>query len=96
MHIYARQGDLVIEQTDISGELKEHTKLVLAGRDSAPHVILGTVLARQEGRMFFVRVAETTEVTHSERHLPVVLKPGDYIISPLRERGDEADRAVDD
>jgi hypothetical protein len=98
MHIYARQGDLVIEKlsTPISAELTEHQGLVLAGRDTSPHRIAGKVLAAQDGRTWLVRVAAPAQVGHSDRHNAVALEPGDYRIKPLRERGDSGDRAVED
>lgn len=96
MELYARQGDLVFDKTPVTGELEKAVNPVLAGRDSAPHTIRGTVLMRRDGALTMIRVAEQTEVTHAGRHLPITLEPGDYIISPLRERGDGFDRSVED
>lgn len=98
MHIYARQGDLVIDKLSvaITGDLEKATGLVLAGRDSAPHVVRGTVQMRRNGRRTLLRVAEATIIEHAGRHHSTPLEPGDYEARPLRERGDGADREVDD
>lgn len=96
MELYARQGDLVFDKRAVSGDLVARTNLVLAGETSAPHTVQGKVLARQEGLRTFLRVAETTQVMHAGRHLPITLDPGDYEVRPLRERGDSGDRAVED
>ena len=100
MHLYARQGDLVIEKLDapISAELMEHTGLVLAGRGTSPHRVAGKVLAAQDGSTWLLRVpaAAAVSIEHSDRHNAVALEPGDYRIKPLRERGGNGDRAVED
>lgn len=94
MEVYARQGDLVFNQVpSVTGDLKKVTGFVLAGRDSAPHTIEGTVLARTDGRIHHIEVPEATVVTHAGRHLPIPLEAGSYTVRPLRE-GD--DRFVDD
>jgi hypothetical protein len=70
--------------------------LVVAGAHSHPHTVAGACLYRVAGRATHVRVLTATSLTHAGRHLPVPLPPGDYRMSPLRERGDESDRAVED
>jgi hypothetical protein len=97
MELYARQGDLVFTRIPkIDEELTKKSNLVLAGALSAPHTVTGEVLARQDGSTTFLRVTEPVTVAHAGRHLPVQLEPGDYRASPLRERGGEGDRAVED
>lgn len=104
MQLYARQGDLVIQKLDtINGELTEAKSLVFAGDSSGhPHSLVGKVLARREGRRTLVKVTADREITHGKPggHKTVVLtgspKPGFYEVRPLRERGDGADRAVED
>lgn len=97
MHIYARQGDLVFNKVpSVSGDLKPSRGLVLSGSDSDPHTVVGETLSRRDGRNIFLRVGAPTEVTHAGRHLPITLEAGDYEVYPLRERGDQEDRAVED
>jgi hypothetical protein len=86
----------VFDQTPVTGELEKAVNPVLAGRDSAPHTIRGTVLMRRDGALTMIRIAEPAVVEHAGRHLPITLEPGDYVISPLRERGDGLDRSVED
>lgn len=96
MHIYARQGDLVIDKLAkaITGDLSPRRDLVLAGDSGGhPHTLVGSVLARTEARRAFVRVAETTRIEHSGQHPDISLEPGDYEIRRLREAGD---RLVED
>lgn len=98
MHIYARQGDLVIEKlsSPITRELAPSVGLVLAGSDTSAHRIAGKVESAQDGRDWLIRVTEPTSIDHADRHHSVTLEPGDYVVRPLRERGDDGDRAVDD
>ncbi len=96
MEIYGRQGDLVIEKTQITGELKPCRNLVLAGSDNGAHVLNGACLHRQVGRRHEVRIAEATTLSHGSRHNTAAMEPGDYVIGPLRERGDGQDRDVED
>lgn len=96
MNIYARQGDLVFEQTTITGDLTAANSAVLAGHDSAAHTVKGAMSLRTEGLVTFLRAAKKVTVTHAGRHLPITLEPGDYRVFPLRERGDGTDRAVED
>jgi hypothetical protein len=94
--IFARQGDVVIRQQAATGELVPATDLVVAGASSHPHTIVGPCLHRREGRTTIVRLAADTTIAHAGRHQPIPLPAGDYRLSPLRERGDDGDRAVED
>ncbi len=96
MHIYARQGDLVITKVDESGEYKSETNPVLAGKNSSPHTVRGRVGVRRSGNQIDLLVKKPTELVHSSRHRPVTLEPGAYTVTRLRERGDQSDRAVED
>lgn len=96
MQLYGRQGDLVFDSVPLTGEFRLEQDLVLAGRDSAPHTVRGTVLARREGLVTFLRVEKSVTVEHAGRHKPITLEPGDYEVRPLRERGSGEDRAVED
>lgn len=96
MKIYARQGDVIIRQTQIMGDLIPAVDLVVAGATSSPHVLAGKCGYRIVGNMTFVRVAAETTLAHAGRHLPVPLPAGDYVFAPLRERGDKFDRTVGD
>jgi hypothetical protein len=98
MQLYARQGDLVFNKLSgpVPGELKPVTGLVLSGRDSGPHTVVGLVGHRRDGRTLFLSVGEPTEVTHAGRHKAITLEPGSYEVYPLRERGGVEDRAVED
>src|SRR5271157_2971093 len=94
--VFGRQGDVVIRKQDVSGDLTATEGLVVAGASSHPHVIVGQCLFRRENRTTFVRVSVATEMTHAGQHKPILLTPGDYACSPLRERGDAGDRTVED
>lgn len=94
--IYARQGDVVIRQQPATGELTPAIGLVVAGASSHPHTIVGPCLHRREGRRTVVRLAVPTTIEHAGRHTPISLPAGDYELTPLRERGDDGDRAVED
>ena len=94
--IYARQGDVVIRQQVITGELTPATDLIVAGASSHPHTIRGTCLHRRDGRATLVRIEKSTTIDHAGRHKPIPMPAGDYHLSPLRERGDRSDRAVED
>mgnify|MGYP001562364215 CR=1 FL=1 len=98
MEIYARQGDLVISAIAAGhkASLVSHQDLVLAGSDTAPHTVVGEVLALVESTRTLLRCVAPTTITHADRHLPVELSPGDYEITRLRERGGAGDRAVGD
>ncbi|WP_297826357.1 hypothetical protein [Mycobacterium sp.] len=103
MELYARHGDLVIEKlaTPISGELQKGVDVVFAGDSSGhPHTLVGAVEFRRDGRRTFVRVPDGKgmELRHgkSTGHKTIKLEPGDYEVRPLRERGDGADRIVED
>ena len=41
-------------------------------------------------------LATATTIEHAGRHPPIALLAGDYSLTPLRERGDDGDRAVED
>lgn len=107
MHIYARQGDLVIEKLSapIAGELEAVKRIVFAGDSSGhPHVMVasrttGKISTRKEGRRTLLRVeGNGIDMQHGkpEGHGDVPFVPGDYAIYPLRERGDGSDRSVED
>jgi hypothetical protein len=101
MHIYARQGDLVIDKlaAPISGDMERTRRIVFAGDSSGhPHTLLAPALMRRDGLRTFVRLSKAAEITHGkpDGHKPVKLVAGDYEIRPLRERGDGSDRAVED
>ena len=100
MNIYARQGDLVFHKIGAvpvaPDKLEKKQGVILAGTDTAPHMIGGTVLHAQQDRVHYLHIIEPTEVTHQGRHLPVKLEAGYYEVRPLRERGDKFDRMVED
>lgn len=100
MKLYARQGDLVIEQLDtIAGELLPTKRVVFAGDSSGhPHTLVGAIKMRRDGRRTFVELAEPAQLTHGKPggHRTVTLGAGKYEVRPLRERGDGFDRAVED
>jgi hypothetical protein len=96
MKIYARQGDVVIRQTQIMGDLISAVDLVVAGASSSPHTLVGKCGYRIDGPVTYVRVAAETTLAHAGRHLPVPMPAGDYALTSLRERGDKFDRAVED
>jgi hypothetical protein len=99
--IFARHGDLVINRAPIPSGAKldkPKVRVVLAGRESAPHAIdaFESVLYGQSGSLQFVRVLEPVELSHSERHKTIALPPGDYQIASLAEMSGDIARAVDD
>ena len=96
MEIYARQGDQVIEAKGITGELTEHTDLVIAGSQTSAHTLRGKCEARREGTRLFVRLSADSVITHADRHRDTPIVAGTYEIRPLRERGGNGDRAVED
>lgn len=98
MKMFARQGDLVFEENGVSGEFKRSRRLTLAGRETAPHTLIGAVEYAQSGTVYSLRVgSKPVTVEHAGRHNPVVLPAGwTGTASPLRERGDQADRDVED
>ncbi len=98
MEIFARQGDLIINQTkerqDVT--LRKARDLVLAGSYGSEHVVKGPVMYSRNDSITRLRVPEPTQLVHGNRHMPVDLPPGDYIVTSLRERGDAEDRRVED
>lgn len=99
MQIFARQGDLVITQTDHGDgtELRLERDPTMAGSAGSEHRILGAVLLQRRDRgRISIRLHEPTQLVHGSRHRPIALPAGDYTISPLRERGDAGDRIVED
>jgi hypothetical protein len=99
--LYARQGDLVIDKltTPISGELETVRRVTFAGDSSGrPHVILGAAQIRMENGATLLRLSKPRQLVHQAAggHKPVAMEPGDYQIRSLRERGDGADRNVED
>ncbi len=98
MRIYARQGDICIRRLDRECSTPEVvTDLVVAGRNTHPHVLVGTAhVSRAEPLPITVQVLEPTRLIHAGRHADVVCEPGYYELSRLRERGAGIDRAVED
>lgn len=101
MNLYARQGDLVIEKLPrpIPGDLEKATNVVFAGDTSGhPHILRGTALIQRDRRSTRIRLAEPMALEHGrpDGHRTVQLEPGDYEVRPLRERGGDGDRAVED
>jgi hypothetical protein len=99
MNIYARQGDLVIETTTLTGDLTKGRDIVFAGDSSGHrHTLSGAVQYRREGLRTFIRLVEPARLEHGkpDGHPTVTLAPGDYEVRPLRERGKNEDRAVED
>ena len=101
MEIYGRQGDLVIDKlaVPITGELEPVRNLSLAGDSSGHrHVLRGEALVRRDGRSTLARLSQSTILTHEkpDGHEDVPIEAGDYEIRPLRERGDQGDRPVED
>lgn len=100
MHIYARQGDLIIDRiTEVLTEdtVKRHD-VVFAGDSSGHrHRLLGDVLVSTTDPRRF-RLESPTEIIHekSDGHTSIPMPAGDYRIRPLRERGDAGDREVED
>ena len=96
MKLTARQGDLVFERMTVSGDLTTQTMLCLAGRDTAPHTIQGTVKARQEGTRWSIDVGDKpVTITHAGRHLPITLPAGWCGEVRVLRQGDD-DRDVED
>ena len=58
--------------------------------------VQGLALVHTDGNVTRLRVSSQTAVAHSSRHAPLVLEPGDYMVTILRERGDAEDRQVED
>jgi hypothetical protein len=103
MHLFARQGDLVIERLDkqIEGDLIKRSDIVFAGDSSGHrHRLLGTAMveANSSPQRTRFRIVEPMQLAHEkpDGHKTIDLLPGDYEIRPLRERGDGSDRAVED
>ena len=100
MHLYARQGDLVIDRLEkIEGELSPAQRIVFVGDSSGhPHVLEAKCKMRRDGRRVFVSLSQASEIVHKRAggHKPVTLKKGNYLVRPLREGGDGSDRAVED
>ena len=100
MEIYARQGDLVINKFEGDpGELSPAKDHVFAGDSSGhPHTLKGKSKIRIDGRRTLVLLEKPTELVHgkSDGHPTVSIEAGTYEVYPLRERGDEGDRAVED
>lgn len=99
MRLYARQGDLVIQECHVSGELEDVCDYVFAGDSSGHrHRLIGPAKIRRDGLRTFVRLAQATKLVHekTDGHETVTLAARDYEVRPLRERGDSADRAVED
>ena len=103
MNLYARQGDLVIEKlsTPLTGDLVKRSTVVFAGDSSGHrHRITGDILIA-EGRPAgetAIRVGKAMALVHEkgDGHATGRHDPGDYVVRPLRERGDSSDRAVED
>lgn len=100
MEKYARHGDLVIDKlsdTEAAAfNFKPVTNFVIAGSSSSPHTVRGTIGVARDGGGTYLDVPEPTVLDHSSRHEPIPLEAGKYRVGPLRERGGEGDRAVED
>lgn len=101
MEIYARQGDLVIRREPVPSNVKLEKAsgpVVLAGRETAPHVINafeGVSYAESNG-VQYLRTKNTVKISHAGRHTEATLEPGEYSVESLAEmRGDVA-AAVED
>jgi len=99
--LHSRHGDLVFKQASIPTDIEltpQKAPIILAGRESAPHAIADfkhVLYGRREG-IQYLRVAESVNVTHSERHKTIELQPGDYQVASLAEMNGDLARAVDD
>ena len=99
MELYARHGDLVIEKKPATGELEKGRDIVFAGDSSGhPHQLLGPCAFRRNGRITILRIAKAAKLAHGKPggHKTITLAAGDYEVRLLRERGNGADRAVED
>lgn len=101
MHIFARQGDLVIDErpAGTTGEWTPARDVVFAGDSSGHrHRLLGNCEIMTVGAVTRVKLAEPRELIHekSDGHGGVWLPAGMYEVRRLRERGDGSDRAVED
>lgn len=99
--IYARHGDLVIRKEAVPSDFelkKPSAPLVLAGHESAPHVIaaFADVEHGADGETQRLRVARAVTLTHGGRHTTIEIEPGDYVIYPLAEMSGDLARSVED
>lgn len=99
--IFARHGDLVINKAPIPKDIEltePKSRVVLAGRESAPHAIaeFQHVKYGARGGIQYLRIAEPVELSHSERHKTITLPPGDYQVASLAEMNGDMARAVED
>lgn len=93
MKFYARQGDQVFDNEHFSEvppgvKLEQLTApLVLAGRDTAPHLIedYKALKTAVRGDVRYLEVSEPVVCSHQGRHLPVLLDKGTYAIFSLSE-----------
>ena len=100
MHFAARQGDLVFDNehhNEVPPGLKLEpltAPLVLAGRDTAPHLIedFAALKSVVRGDVRYLEVSREVVCSHQGRHLPVTLQPGTYAVFSLSEfDGDRRD-----
>lgn len=99
MHVFARHGELVISRTSTKQALIRSEDLVLGGDSSGhTHTLLGACESHRDGDVTVIRLATESRIVHAkpDGHRDLVLPPGDYEIRTLRERGDGADRRVED
>jgi len=99
--IYARHGDLVIRKEAVPPGFdlkKPSAPLVLAGHESAPHVIAAfqDVEHGADGETQRLRVAKSVMLTHGGRHAAIEIEPGDYVVYPLAEMSGDLARSVED
>ena len=96
-----RHGDLCLAREPIPTSVKLlacASPLVLAGHDTAPHVIAehGALQYALDGETHRIRISAPVTLSHSSRHLPVTLEPGDWAGWSLAEMlGEVAQRVVD-
>jgi hypothetical protein len=96
MEIFIRQGDVVIEKSelpvDFSSFETKRNHVIAGGSSGHTHTVMGTV--QVNGSLMIV--SKPVIVKHAGQHKPVTLPPGTYTIRILRERGDARDRSVED
>ncbi len=101
MHIYARQGDLVIRKEPIPRGFKLKAvaqPLILAGRESAPHTIkdFSGIEYGESNGVQRMRIPSTVQLSHDGRHQFTTLEAGEYAVESLAEMRGELAAAVED
>lgn len=101
MHLFARQGDLVIAKLaeKPSGEFEAVKDFSFAGDSSGhPHVLKGPAKISRGTGVTLVIVSKATILEHRKAggHKPIKMPAGSYSVRILRERGGVGDREVAD